>query len=860
MGVYEDLLEWSLTRPRWQQHALRRLITAGNLSPQDVHEIADLALRETSGEPITADAAEAAQLPAARAEQSPVALIAVCDVHDVNAIADDSRLEFSPQGMTVIYGANGSGKSGYVRILRQAIRTRAPEVDVHPNVFADRGGMPTATIVYAVGDEERSFAWSRGAVPPDELSAMTVYDRDCATVYVSRENEVAYRPFGLDLLDRLASAVESVRADLDQRRYVLRGALPDPQPDVAAHLRSRSLWPATYRSTLNPFLDLGNWTESDATELQSIDRALSADDPNARRAALTAISAGFRRAAQRCTTLSDVLGQRSPTELRALLQRFAAAEEARGVLAQRVSAHSVVEGVGTAAWRALWEAARDFSAERAYPQHEFPAVHEEARCVLCQQRLDEEAARRMRDFHDYVSSDLGRRADAAARALEEARTELAAVAGGAEEDAALARQLELTDAPRAALLVDYLTSARRRAELLLGALESQDWDSVLETAQQPAEELEQEAARLAGEARMAAQAGDATAAARLRDRRIELRTRLWVRSNVDAITEEIDRLVTVRRIGVASGNCSTTAITNESNALTERYVTRQLATDLAAEARRLGASRVRVRMAYRGERGATFHRIELTNAAVRSVRVDEVLSEGEFSAIAMAAHFAEVQQAEHPSGLVFDDPVSSLDHVRRSKVADRLAEAAESRQVIVLTHDLVFLHELESAAARREVPVVVRRLKRDLQTAGIPEEGPPWHAMKVRTRFGVLETQLARARGAFDDGDADRFAELVRYWYGLLRDTWERAVEEVLLGDVVIRFRPDVKTQSATSNKLWLIEERDVRTLHVAMTRASALQHDQPQAVDDPLPEPDEMAGDLQQLRDWVRDIIDRRR
>ena len=44
----------------------------------------------------------------------------------------------------------------------------------------------------------------------------------------------------------------------------------------------------------------------------------------------------------------------------------------------------------------------------------------------------------------------------------------------------------------------------------------------------------------------------------------------------------------------------------------------------------------------------------------------------------------------HRSAIVFDDPVLSLDHRWRKRVAKRLVEETKNRQVIVLTHDLVF--------------------------------------------------------------------------------------------------------------------------------------------------------------------------
>ena len=52
----------------------------------------------------------------------------------------------------------------------------------------------------------------------------------------------------------------------------------------------------------------------------------------------------------------------------------------------------LLNGTGTEQWRELWEAARQFSTETAYQERGFPVTEDEARCVLCQQDLDQSAA------------------------------------------------------------------------------------------------------------------------------------------------------------------------------------------------------------------------------------------------------------------------------------------------------------------------------------------------------------------------------------------------------------------------------------------------------------------------------------
>ncbi len=70
----------------------------------------------------------------------------------VNAIAENQHLPFRASGMTVIYGDNGSGKSGYSRVLKRACRARDQIEAIHANANLPTGkvGAPQATFEIAV--------------------------------------------------------------------------------------------------------------------------------------------------------------------------------------------------------------------------------------------------------------------------------------------------------------------------------------------------------------------------------------------------------------------------------------------------------------------------------------------------------------------------------------------------------------------------------------------------------------------------------------------------------------------------------------------------------------------------------------
>ena len=145
--------------------------------------------------------------------------------------------------------------------------------------------------------------------------------------------------------------------------------------------------------------------------------------------------------------------------------------------------------------------------------------------------------------------------------------------------------------------------------------------------------------------------------------------------------------------------------------------------------------------------------------------------------------------------MVIDDPVSSLDHIRRERVARRLIEEAKKRQVIVLTHDMMLYTDVEAQATEHQVPLSRCLLRRVPEGYGYVEDGlAPWQARTVAQRLHVLEhTHLPELRTLHEDKDLS-YRERSRGFGELLRETWERLIEEQLFGNVVVRFRPSVDT------------------------------------------------------------------
>lgn len=780
-----------------------------------------------------------------------VRLVAVRDVENVNRLAQGQRLTFAPNGLTVVFGRNGSGKSGYARVIQAMVRTRKRSA-ILSDVFGPTHCETNAIVEYAVGVDAGAATLGNGA--PVELSRVSFYDEKCGDDYLVAEAEPAFSPSVLRLLDDLAHACQRVREVLLVKLRALESpvaGLPQLERGTpAANWLSTLSGATTNEEVTANCLD----NPADATTLADLDRAsaaLRSIDPTVEKTRLEGDALALSRLADHLELLDRQLGQDREDTLGGLRSTASTLRKAAELASSDGFSTEPLPGVGGSTWRVLWGAAVAFSREAVPASHAHPASSPGDRCVLCQQVLDTEAAGRMTRFRSFVEDTTSTQA---AQAESNLAAELRQIGSVTVTPGQVSLDLGHIAGAHPDLrqrCIDTLTAWETRKTSLLAAAAG--------TSPSPADVSLTADVRLAaeGEWSRAAALNAATVSAQLAANKTEqsaLRARIALAATKDAVFAERDRLCERARIEAARTDAATKGITDKIGELTRKHVTLAMQDQFSRESDRLDVTKVTLRDT-KARLGTLLHRPEFIGATV-DAKLPEVLSEGEQTALGLSGFLTEASFDESKSALVFDDPVTSLDHVRRDKVAKRIVELAAERQVIVFTHDVSFTVDLRRACEAQEVEFTERAIiLGPHRQPGHAQDKLPWTAQDAAQRLNTLDQEFAALKKGADEWDEEEYGKRARELAGNMSETWERILSQDIADRLV---KPETNfVQPMMMKVLRKITEQDDTEFQLSYGRISgwAPRHDNPAALNYVPPTVADLEAEIGLMRTWYKRV-----
>lgn len=697
----------------------------------------------------------------------------------VNRLPSTAELTFA-DGLTVVYGGNGVGKSGFARVLSNACfsRQRHP---IYADVFDDAAPDSSTALIDLVDDEGNiaTVTFDVNSEHSELKRGFVVFDSAVAMRHLTDTGPFGFTPTGFDVFPEMARAYTALQAklaaDIQTKRRENALAKAFIGPETPASRAATTLSQTTNIDGLRALAIFGADQQARIEQLQSQADQLRVQAPDA---AIKRLSDAKPQLVLLKQALADARAALSEEKLEAdarLRQSLvaAASEFARAGAAQ--FQHDKISGIGTPAWEHMIAGADELRPQ----QHEhYPADGDV--CLLCQQPLGEDARTLFGRYTAFSSGESKVALQAAERGVQARRQQVESISLALADEGSVAHSFLsethpaiLTAITEGAAAIRALQTSVLAAFSGTGSVASVALADFSEMLDGVIQTTEQDLLRLR-------QSDVPSALAAIEKERVELRHREVLSQNLESAAAYVQDLQWIARAeSKARPALNPRHLTEKQGELFSSVIAKNYREGLAKECDALSCN-VPVQLRTQGRQGQTIRSLSIADRSP-----DDILSEGEQRAVALADFLTEVGLNDENVGIILDDPVTSLDHERKELIAKRLVVAAVSRQVVVFTHDMVFFAKLADAADNAKAEITTHWMQRsgDNKPGQVSlNDGPTTTPQYRRTDFA--EQTLARAKAA--SGSARE--TLVRQGAGQLRRTVEEVIPQFLFKEVVRRW------------------------------------------------------------------------
>lgn len=518
---------------------------------------------------------------------------------------------------------------------------------------------------------------------------------------------------------------------------------------------------------------------------------------------------------------------------------------------------SVINKTGSDNWKKMWAAAVKFAQESTLESSN--TIIADGKCILCQQDISDSADKRIAEFYKYMTSTAIKESEKAHSTFEATVEKLKNIYSSIniEQIESVLRSSGVEDDNVLQIISQYKT-VKSRCKWLL-----EYTDDTRTTIPEPTEIKVLQEAKDKILTDYTARIKSLQDIITNRDKQIlkvyNLLAIKWINENKLIRKKDI-------QIKSAISSCKTNALTTVKKELTQILITNTYISRFEDEMRAMDCNhKIKVELVSKAEKGRAYHQVAL-RGAVQKKKTGDILSEGEFRVVSLAAFLADLSSWNKILPFIFDDPITSLDHKYEEVVAKRLVKLSHERQVIVFTHRLAFAQLLfscnesynsahfneEGYEAIKVNQVELRRLP-----LGEPQE-PSYHGAKqMKEALKCLKnSEILLLKRQFKNQEYESYNDGIKALCSKLRIIVEHGIETDLLQSIVTRFGYSVG--SLKVRLLYNIKENDIAVFEQMMTKYSAYEHSQSLERPVDLPELSDIEADIESLLSWCKDFWSR--
>lgn len=714
------------------------------------------------------------------------------NVEGVNALTENQVIEFS-SNLTIIYGANGSGKSGYIRLLKKVFYSKTPE-DIVQNIHLTSGHKPvSANFTFHSAGSDIVLNYPANSAYA-EFEQYAVFDNGSVRHHLDHKNEFEFRPAGLSFFADFTESIKRVEQKLNSE--IVSKQTPndfvvwfDQESEIKTLVQG--LTAQTNNADLNKHIPFSEKDKIDKAEIEKKYDELSLASKSKEKEILklenikrNVIDNKKNIEALNSYFTTDYLSHVA-NSITDCIEKEATAK-AEGIENFKTDK---IQNIGTAEWKNFIVAAEKFAKQQKEGEAVYPESNDN--CLLCHQPLSEDAENLIKNYWTFIKS-------VAEQNATQAQAELNKIKASFEKlpfdlfpvDNILTVWLTENYPKVLASLKENLSSQRTLTSNVLGDITSKtankraeneisvvDHDTIISSIDEAIKVL-----------RLDEQSAELT---KLNNAKIYLIHKEKFNIHFSKFTTYIQNQQWILKANRMGWMALKRNITDWEKYLSGKYFNQKYIDTFNQECIDLNGN-FGIEVNHTGSAGTSFRQLTLKgrNPAV-------ILSEGEQKVIALADFISEMKLSDVNRGIIFDDPVNSLDEGRKKDIAYRLIRESVNKQVIVFTHDLIFVSNLITFSEENTIPFLCHWVE---NRNGNP--GQVW--LKNSPSYEKEYRNAEPAKKYYTDANKDDCPPaqrefLVRTGFTALRTCYEVLVINDLFKNVVQRYNERVSVDALTN-------------------------------------------------------------
>jgi energy-coupling factor transporter ATP-binding protein EcfA2 len=781
-AIVDFLWEWTINYGDWSKLLISKIVTTENpLSQSDRQDVFNYFLQSLNlhaGLP-----ALTITKPTYTPTVKQIELNSLSNITGVNRLAKNQTINFA-KNITIIYGENGTGKTGYSRILKTLGFSYDTNKIILPNIYATVEPQ-SATINYKSNGTPQSFIWN-GANTDSELENVSIFNSSCVQFSIS-DRSLIVSPIGFHLF-------QLVSDELNKLTQLL-------QAKIAAHpttlLWLANLTPATPQynfisalsatSTEQKLTELSEFTPTHQenltakeTELANLNKTLMLTEVQAMRSQIQELDSLIGKIQNGKNLLNAANWQaliefnKEITELESKTQK--------GI--KDIAEERGIEFYQTSEFNSFIQAAESYI--KIIDKPKYP--DEIDICIYCLQPLDSSAKELLKSYrtllNDRAQENLNSLRQKKARLIQqvtqvETNLTFYLPTFGTDENQVVVQPKEITEYNNK--LGEFKTTFTTDA-VAQNSTFAFDYQTVItfltnnrtainNTLNQKSEAL----------------ANIATKESTLKKEIDELKDRKFLSGKVAEVKTAIANHKIVNTLNSNAGNFNTTAISRKTSSAREELVRQDFEDLFEKELTTLRKANLKINLSF-----GTYRGISRVFQNISRHALADILSEGEQKAIALAEFLTELQLDNTKAPIVFDDPVNSLDHYIIDEVARRLLKLSKERQVIVFTHSVLLFNSFlyfSKQPSFSQLSCMFYNSKNEYQETGIITE--------AEEEINKVKSYISKINLIINNTPKDRAeSDIAEDGYGFLRSAIELFVEHEIFQGTVKRYQKNVALTS----------------------------------------------------------------